>query len=183
MSDDLKKFVRSCHPCQANKPVNALPLGSPEVRAVPSRPGEAIAVDVVAMPPTGSGFNAIVTWIDLFSNYIVASPAVLSPASPLTAEALARLFIQDVVALRGFPAQITSDSRFQSDFWGAVRKAIRANGRFTTAYHPQSDPAERAHRMILEAFKCAVGTDYDKWDEYLPLVQLALNNPACPHSS
>ena len=66
--------------------MNARPLGSPEVRDVPSRPGEAIAVEVVVMPPSANGFNAIVTWIDLFSSCIVASPTVSSPESPLAAE-------------------------------------------------------------------------------------------------
>jgi hypothetical protein len=179
MRNDVYEYVRSCGRCQACKPANALPLGQPEVRAIPSRPGESYAVDIItSLPLSARGHNAIVTWIDLFSNYIITSPATSSSETPLSAEELARHFIRDVVAIRGFPSQLTSDcdSRFQSAFWQAVHKALGTTVRMTTTYHPQSDPAERAHRMVLEALKTAIGTDYDRWDEYLPLVQFALNS-------
>jgi len=42
--------------------------------------------------------------------------------------------------------------------------------RFTSSCNPQSEPAERANRQVLEALRAAVATvvQYDEWDEALP---------------
>jgi len=49
--------------------------------------------------------------------------------------------------------------------------------RFTSSYNPQSNPAERANRQVLEALRAAVATvvQYDEWDEALPHVTFDLN--------
>ena len=49
--------------------------------------------------------------------------------------------------------------------------------RFTSSYNPQSDPAERANRQVLEALRAALATvvQYDEWDETLPHVTFGLN--------
>ena len=49
--------------------------------------------------------------------------------------------------------------------------------RFTSSYNPQSDPAERAKRQVLEALRAAVAivVQYDEWEEALPHVTFSLN--------
>jgi len=50
--------------------------------------------------------------------------------------------------------------------------------RFTSTYHPQADPAERANQQVLEALRAAVTTvvQYDEWDRALPHITFSLNN-------
>ena len=50
--------------------------------------------------------------------------------------------------------------------------------RFTSSYNPQSYPAERANRQVLEALRAAVATvvQYDEWDLALPHMDFGLNN-------
>jgi hypothetical protein len=48
---------------------------------------------------------------------------------------------------------------------------------FTSSYHPQADPAERANRQVMEALRAAVATvaQYDEWDLALPHITFGLN--------
>ena len=49
--------------------------------------------------------------------------------------------------------------------------------KFTSSYHPQADPAERANRQVMEVLRTAVATvaQYDKWDLALPHITFGLN--------
>jgi hypothetical protein len=49
--------------------------------------------------------------------------------------------------------------------------------KFTSSYHPQADPAERANRQVMEALRAAVATvaQYDEWDLALPHITFGLN--------
>ena len=50
--------------------------------------------------------------------------------------------------------------------------------KFTSSYNPQSDPAERANRQLLEALRVAVSTvaHYNQWDTALPHICCGLNS-------
>jgi len=49
--------------------------------------------------------------------------------------------------------------------------------KFTSSYHPQAGPAERANRQVMEALRAAVSTvaQYDEWDLALPHITFGLN--------
>jgi len=49
--------------------------------------------------------------------------------------------------------------------------------KFTSSYHPQVDPAERANRQVMEALRAAVATvaQSDEWDLALPHITFGLN--------
>ena len=51
--------------------------------------------------------------------------------------------------------------------------------KFTSSYHSQADPAERANRQVMEALRAAVATvaQYDEWDLALPHITFGLNTP------
>jgi hypothetical protein len=50
--------------------------------------------------------------------------------------------------------------------------------KFTSSYNPQSDPAERASRQVLEAIRDAVSlvVHYDEWNTALPEICFSLNS-------
>jgi len=49
--------------------------------------------------------------------------------------------------------------------------------KFSSSYHPQADPAERANRQVMEAFRAVLATvaEYDEWDLALPHITCGLN--------
>ena len=53
-----------------------------------------------------------------------------------------------------------------------------ASSSFTSSYHPQANPAERANCQVLEALRAAVttGVQYHEWDRGLPHITFGLNN-------
>jgi len=72
---------------------------------------------------------------------------------------------------------IDNDVKFVSVLWQSLWNLCGAKLRFTSSYNPQSDPAERANRQVLEVLRAAVATvvQYDEWDETLPHVTFGLN--------
>ena len=72
---------------------------------------------------------------------------------------------------------MNNDVKFVSLFWKSLWHLCGTKLRFTSSYNPQSDPAERANRQVLEAFRAAVATvtQYDEWDDALPHVTFKLN--------
>ena len=79
----------------------------------------------------------------------------------------------------GLPLHLTIDNdfKFVSALWQSLWNLCGTKLRFTSSYNPQSDPAERANRQVLEALRAAVATvvQYDEWDEALPHVTFDLN--------
>ena len=130
------------------------------------------------LPKTQKGNNYILTFIDTFTNLLTAVPLKSDEAESITARTTAEHFVREVIRHRGLPDIIMSDrdSRFLSTFWQEVHSALRTKLKMTTSYNPRADPAERANRIILEALRTVVGAHYDRWDEFLPLVEFGLNS-------
>ena len=63
-----------------------------------------------------------------------------------------------------------SNIQFVSALWQSLWNLFGSKLRFTSSYNPQSNPARRANRQVLEALRAAVATvvQYDEWDEALP---------------
>ena len=89
----------------------------------------------MALPKTYRGFDAIFTVVDRLSKMIHVFPTHTSVSAP----ALARLILDRVVVLHGFPATIVSDRdpRFTSHFWRALFSASGTTLAMSTAFHPQ----------------------------------------------
>jgi len=71
-----------------------------------------------------------------------------------------------------------NDVRFVGAVWRALWKLCGTKLMFTFSYNPQSDPAERANRQVLEGLRAAVATavQYDEWDLALPHITFGLNS-------
>ena len=67
MKRDVAQFIKHCHSCQTNKPLNQLPAGLLQPLPVPDRPWADVTVDLVtALPPCGeSRYNAVCVFADL----------------------------------------------------------------------------------------------------------------------
>ena len=92
---------------------------------------------------------------------------------------VARLFLNTVVKLHGFPHTIVSDRDkiFLSSFWRELFKLYGVQLAFSTAYHPQTDgQTERINQCLEMYLWCAVHESPQKWKCWLPLAELWYNS-------
>ena len=98
---------------------------------------------------------------------------------PYTAPVVAKLFLDTVVKLHGFPHSIVSDRDkiFLSSFWRELFKLYGVQLAFSTAYHPQTDGQTETINQCLEMYLwCAVHESPQKWKCWLPLAELWYNS-------
>ena len=176
---DVAHFVRTCITCAAVKPSNSLRMGSEEhaFSSAPAQPFSHWAMDLVDPLPLSRAGNAyIVTWVDRTTKMIVAEAL---KATSTSAADLAHLTFRAICCQYGLPEKLTHDNdvRFASGLWKELWRLVGTKLKFTSSYNPQSDPAERANRQVLEALRAAVATvaHYDQWDTALPHICFGLN--------
>jgi len=177
---DVAHFVRTCSTCAAVKPSHGLRMGSEEhaFSSAPTQPFSHWAMDLVGPLPLSRAGNAyIVTWVDRTTKMIVAEAL---KATSTSAVDLARLTFRAICCQYGLPEKLTHDNdvRFASGLWKELWRLVGTKLKFTSSYNPQSDPAERANRQVLEALRAAVATvaHYDQWDMALPHICFGLNS-------
>jgi transposase InsO family protein len=92
---------------------------------------------------------------------------------------LARLYVQNVVRLRGVPSAIISDrdSRFTLRFWQSLQKEMGMELKFSTAFHPHTDgQSERTNQILEDMLRAYVFEFKGSWIQYLPLIKFSYNN-------
>ncbi|GJU01608.1 reverse transcriptase domain-containing protein [Tanacetum coccineum] len=77
-------------------------------------------------------------------------------------EKLARLYIDELVAMHGVPVSITSnrDGWFTSRFWQTLQKALETRLDMSTTYHPQTDGQTEHTIQTLEDMLRACVIDF-----------------------
>ena len=175
---DVAHFVRSCRVCAGSKSSTHLRLGVEAFSTIPSQPFSSWAVDLVGpMPLSSTGNDMFITWVDRTTKTVVARAFASSHSS---GQDLADLTFQEIVCRFGLPLSLTHDNdvRFRGEFWQHMWKSVGTKLQFTSSYNPQSDPAERANRQVLESLRAAVSSlvHYDKWDTALAEVCFSLNS-------
>jgi len=164
--------------CVVSKSSNHQRLRTETYSAIPIQPFTSWAMDLIGpMARSKDGNEWIVTWVDRTSKTIVAVAAAHKHTS---AEDLTTLTFKEICCRFGLPQNLTMDNDvlFVSSLWKSLWYICGTKLRFTSSYHPQADPAERANRQVLEALRAAVATvvQYDEWDRALPYVTFGLNN-------
>ncbi|GJS23546.1 putative reverse transcriptase domain-containing protein [Tanacetum coccineum] len=94
-------------------------------------------------------------------------------------EKLTRQYLKEVASRHGVPVSIISDrdSRFTSQFWKSLQKALGTHLDISTAYHPQTDGQSKRTIQTLEDMLRAYVMDFGKGsDRHLPLVEFSYNN-------
>jgi hypothetical protein len=77
------------------------------------------------------------------------------------------------------PEEVITDRgvQFNSQFWKELCRQLGINHKMTSAYHPQTNgQTERINRVVSEMLRSYVGPAYNDWDEWLPLIEFAINN-------
>jgi hypothetical protein len=97
----------------------------------------------------------------------------------LDSEGFAKLFIREIFPHYGFPLTIVSDRgpQWNSDLFRAICDRAGVRLTLSTAFHPQTNGlTERTNEVVTAALRHYVTADLNNWDEYLPLVEFALNS-------
>jgi hypothetical protein len=143
---------------------------------IPSRKFATIGIDqIVALPESKEGFDAILTCTDHLSKFVILIPCKESDS----AQTLVGRLFREVFDIYGLPLTIVSDRdpKYTSRFWKALFKTLGTKLNVSTAYHPQSDgQSERTNQTVEVMLRCLC-TDYGTdWADKLSRVQFSINS-------
>ncbi|CAN6462541.1 unnamed protein product [Victoria cruziana] len=129
----------------------------------------------MGLPSTRKKHNAIWVIVDRLTK----SAHFLAIRATMQLEALADLYVREIVRLHGIPKAIVSDRdpRFTLRFWKAFQNALDTKLKMSLAFHPQTDgQSERTILTIEDMLRACVLEWQGEWDKHLPLVEFAYNN-------
>ncbi|PHJ23029.1 dna rna polymerases superfamily protein [Cystoisospora suis] len=177
MERDVREYVSTCIKCQKNKPRCSKPPGLLQPLPIPHRPWQSISIDfVTGLPASGvSAYDSICVVVDRFSKMAHFVPL----HSTVTAEQFAKLFLDRVWCLHGFPTSIVSDRdpKFVSAFWGSFCEQLGIRRLLSTSAHPQTDgQTERTIRTLTQMLRGYVGNAPEEWVSYLAVAEFAYNS-------
>ena len=117
----------------------------------------------------------IVTMMDVYSRYLIASPVRNHRASTVS-----RCLYESVVAYFGAPRSLLSDrgAEFTGMIWESLTQMLGAKIKLTSPYYPQGNSViERNHRTLSNMLSTMLlekrGRD---WSSLLPSVMLYMNS-------
>ena len=97
----------------------------------------------------------------------------------VSAKEVATIYVKEIVRLHGVPDTVVSDrdTKFNSEFWRELSKALGQKLLMSTAYHPQTDgSSERGIQTMSQILRSVVNDYQDNWLHQLPMVEFAMNS-------
>ncbi|GMF26696.1 unnamed protein product [Phytophthora fragariaefolia] len=176
MMKSIKTFIADCEPCRRNKPRLTKPPGLLEPLSIPDERWRSISMDFITdLPRTKREVDSIWVVVDRLTKRCHFVPTMKT----VTAESVARLFIDNIWKLHGMPTHIVSDRdrKFVSVFWQHVFKSIGTKLSMTVAHRAQGDgQTERMNRTLDAYLRCFVGPLQDDWDLHLANAEFAISS-------
>ena len=170
MRKDVKNWVAECLDCQKFKihkhtkpPLMHFPTGNRF---------DTVHIDLVGPLPPSQGYTYLLTMIDRKTRWFE-----VVPVRNITAETIAKNFVQHWIARYGVPQSIISDrgAQFESDLFNSLARHLNIKHLRTTSYHPQTNGMlERFHRTLKTSL-AILSTNY-QWHTALPFVLMAWRN-------
>ena len=130
-------------------------------------------IDLLPNLPTSSGYQTLMTAIDVFSRYLFAYPLI-----DATAANVAKVIIDIMTKHSYLPTTLITDkgSAFTSTILAEITKILGITLRCATTKHPQTiGKLERTHVSLKTNLKVASGEYRRQWHKYLPLAVLNYN--------
>nr|VZH97631.1 unnamed protein product [Spirometra erinaceieuropaei] len=175
MNTDIRQWTRSCLACQKAKVGrhNKAPIGT---FLAPDARFSHVHIDLVGPFPTSRGCNYLLTAIDRFTRWPIATPI-----PNITADSVAHAFLEHWISHYGVPSTITTDrgQQFESRLFNSLTNLLGCSRIRTTAYHPSSNGlVERFHRQLKASLRAHDNPSH--WSEHLPLVMLGIRTALKP---
>lgn len=138
---------------------------------------EIVAVDLFGpLPQTEEGYRWILIVEDVASRW-----TEIFKLEDATAEACAKILIDEIFLRYGIPRRIKSDNgvQFMSAIMQKVTFCLGIQKQFTPVYHPEANPVERKNRDMKSQLAILVQNQHDNWHESLAAIRFAMNTAKC----
>ena len=135
------------------------------------KPFDKMAVDILELSHTNSGNKYVVVFSDYLTKWAEAFPLRRA-----TAEEIAKIFVNEIIARHSAPRELLSDqgANFCSSLIKNVCEYFRVNKIQTTPYNPKCDGlVERFNKTLCKMLAAYSNSNQTNWDLYLPLVLFA----------
>jgi Integrase core domain/Integrase zinc binding domain len=179
LREDVRTFCDTCLHCRSTVGGHRTPRPFGEALHA-SEPNEVIHFDYLYMGPSTAGFKYLLLIKDDLSGYLWLVPTRAADAAA-TVDALSLWFASFGVAKTWVSDQ---GSHFKNQVMEHLRKALRSQHHFTTAYTPWANGSiERACREVLRAVRALLSEfrlPFSHWPTLSRLVQSILNNSPSP---
>ncbi|OWZ22791.1 polyprotein [Phytophthora megakarya] len=176
MFKSIQKFVTDCEPCRRNKPRLNKPPRLLELLKIPDERWRSVSMDIITdLPRTKNDVDSIWVVVDRLTKRCHFVPTT----KKVTAEGVARLFIDKIWKHHGMPTNIISDRdrKFVAAFWQHIFKSIGTTLSMTVAHRAQGDgQTERIDRRLEEYIRYFVGPLQDDRDVHLENAEFAVNS-------
>lgn len=175
LKQDVDSFVKQCSICQQAKHSNDHPAGLLQPLPIPVGAWQDISMDFVEGLPVSEGYSVILVVVDRLTKYAHFLPV----KHPFTAHSIAKIVLEQVIKLHGFPKSIVTDRDrvFLNSFWRELFKLHGTQLLMSSAYHPQTDgQTERVNQCLEMYLRCAVHDSPTKWRQWFPLAELWYNS-------
>ncbi|GJR21855.1 putative reverse transcriptase domain-containing protein [Tanacetum coccineum] len=149
MKADIVTYVSKCLTCARVKAEHQSPLGLLVQPEITQWKWDNITMDFITkLPKSSQGYDIIWVIIDRLTKSAIF--VRMRETDPI--EKLARMYIKEVVTRHGILVSIICDrdSRFASNFWRSLQKALGTNLDMSTAYHAQTDGQSERTIQTLE---------------------------------
>ena len=171
----IKKYVEHCPTCQRIKPKTTTSRAPLQSMPTPTRPWEHMSMDFITNLPEVDGYNAIVTFVDMFTKQAHFAPC----SSNVNARQLAKIYLDTVYKHHGIQRLFIGDRdpKYTSEYWRSLMQQLKTKMNLSTAYHPQTDGnTERVHRTIEQILRAFVHNCPEEWIRDLSLAEFCYNN-------
>src|SRR5882724_1225967 len=146
----ITDYIQSCWVCSRSKSLHHKPFGPHQFLPIGEWPWDSILMDFIEGLPLSNGHDTILVVVCCLTKMALFIPTFRD----IDAEDLARIFLSQVFAKHGTPANIVSDwgKHFISRFWQLLCQLLGIKANLSTAYHPETDSQNEQVNQILEQY-------------------------------
>ena len=171
----IRAWVTNCPDCLANKRIDTRQI-RPQMLSnteFTMGPEDCLEVDILPNLPSSSGYQHMITMMDVFSRYLFAYPT-----QEMTAKTVARCIIDVMTRHCYLPTVILTDkgSQFRSEVINQIAQTLDIRISHASTKHAQTKGIlERTHASLKTALKISTGELRSMWHKYVQIVVLNYN--------